>query len=323
MLRTSARKRAQEWIDISSEKDLMSCSEDGDKDSDYEQEASDKGSEDWESGGETQPQKASATVPQGDDIMLAQMETGTDQDCTDQESKDQKTAEQFRSASAPTRTKRQRKTIPIEKQRKRLQLREKVEIYKKITENHMSYKQVEENYGISRTAVKQIKRNGPELMQQLEKEGRRGTTKTVRKIPFPLIEDGVLEYFELARKNCLPVTRRSLMTMGQVIKQRLLQNHQLGAAERAEIQEFTASLHWARNVITRNGLRHVRLWGEAGSVDSAAIAQEMENLRQKLASYELKLIFNMDETGLFFKMLPRTTYLSSKEDCATTRGQKE
>ena len=90
MLRTSARKRAPEWIDISSEKDLMSCSEDGDKDSDYKQATSDEGSEDWESGGEIQPQKASATVPQGDDIMLAQMETGTDEDCTDQESKDQK-----------------------------------------------------------------------------------------------------------------------------------------------------------------------------------------------------------------------------------------
>ena len=79
MLRTSARKRAQEWIDISSEKDLMSCNEDGDKDSDYKQATSDEGSEDWESGGEIQPQKASATVPQGDNIMLAQMETGTDQ----------------------------------------------------------------------------------------------------------------------------------------------------------------------------------------------------------------------------------------------------
>ena len=95
----------------------------------------------------------------------------------------------------------------------------------------MSYKQVEENYGISRTAVKQIKRNGPELTKQLEKEGKRGTTKTVRKIPFPLIEDGVLEYFELACKNCLLITRRSLMTMGQVTKQRLLQSHQLGAAQ--------------------------------------------------------------------------------------------
>ena len=55
-------------------------------------------------------------------------------------------------------------------------------------------------------------------MKQLEKEGRRDLTKTVRKIPFPLIEDGVLEYSELTRKNCLPIIRQILMTMGQVIK---------------------------------------------------------------------------------------------------------
>ena len=67
--------------------------------------------------------------------------------------------------------------------------------------------QVEENYGISHIALKQIKRNGPELMKQLEKEGRWGTTKTVRKILFPLIEDEVLQYFELARKSCLPITK--------------------------------------------------------------------------------------------------------------------
>ena len=57
--------------------------------------------------------------------MLAQMEIGTDQDCTDQGTKDQKTAEQFRSVSAPTRIKRQCKAIAIEKQQKRLQLRER------------------------------------------------------------------------------------------------------------------------------------------------------------------------------------------------------
>ena len=60
----------------------------------------------------------------------------------------------------------------------------------------MSYKQVEENDGISCTAVKQIK-NGLELTKQLEKDGKRGTTKIVRKIPFPLIEDGVMEYLSL------------------------------------------------------------------------------------------------------------------------------
>ena len=66
----------------------MSWSEEGDKDSDYKQATIDEESEDWESGGELQPQKASATVPQGNSTMLAQMETGTDQ-----ETKDKKTEE--------------------------------------------------------------------------------------------------------------------------------------------------------------------------------------------------------------------------------------
>ena len=86
----------------------MSCS---DKDSDYKQETSDEERRGWESGGEIQLEKASATVPQGDTIMLTHIETSTYQDCTNQEMKDQKIAEQFRSASAPTRTKRQRKTM--------------------------------------------------------------------------------------------------------------------------------------------------------------------------------------------------------------------
>lgn len=65
------------------------------------------------------------------------------------------------------------------------------------------------------------------------------------------------------------------------------------------------------------------LWVQPESVDSANIAQEMERKHlKKLASFELKLIVNSDETRLFFKMLPRTAYLSSREICATTPRPK-
>ena len=47
------------------------------------------------------------------------------------------------------------KTMKIEKQWKRLHLRAMVEIYNKITEKHMSYRRVEEEYGISGVAMKQ------------------------------------------------------------------------------------------------------------------------------------------------------------------------
>ena len=60
----------------------------------------------------------------------------------------------------------------------------------------------------------------------------------------------------------------------------------------------------------------MKLWSGEESVSSAIIALEMERFRQKLASYELKLIFNVSKTQLFFKMVPRTTYLYSSKDRA-------
>ena len=54
--------------------------------------------------------------------------------------------------------------------------------------------------------MKQMKRNRPEFKKLLKKEERRETTKIVRKILFPLIEDGVLQYFELAYRSDLPIT---------------------------------------------------------------------------------------------------------------------
>ena len=59
-------------------------------------------------------------------------------------------------------------------------------------------------------------------------------------------------------------------------KKDILHSRQLGVAEQAELQEFTESLYWARNVIMHNGLGHVRLWGEARLVDRVAIAQEVD-----------------------------------------------
>ena len=60
----------------------------------------------------------------------------------------------------------------------------------------------------------------------------------------------------------------------------------------------------------------MKLWSGQESVSSAIIAHDMERFRQKLASYELKLNCNVNETRLFSKMEPWTTYLYSNEDRA-------
>ena len=50
-------------------------------------------------------------------------------------------------------------------------MRAKADVYKKITENCMSYKQVEEEYGILGATAKQMKRNGPQFKKLLKGEG--------------------------------------------------------------------------------------------------------------------------------------------------------
>ena len=77
---------------------------------------------------------------------------------------------------------------------------------------------MEDEYGIQAQLSKKMKRNRPDFKNLLKKEERRGTTKAVRKIPFPLIEDGVLQYFELACKSGLPITKRYLMTIRQAME---------------------------------------------------------------------------------------------------------
>ena len=64
------------------------------------------------------------------------------------------------------------------------------------------------------------------------------------------------------------------------------------------------------------------LHDEAGSVDADATAEGLRKVREACQEYELANIFNVDETGIFCKLLPNRTYLSHAENRKTARGTK-
>lgn len=70
---------------------------------------------------------------------------------------------------------------------------------------------------------------------------------------------------------------------------------------------------WANNFVLRNGLRSTTLHGEAGSVDPEAIEEGMAAIREMCKEYKVENVFNIDETGIFYKLLPNRTYLSKGE----------
>jgi hypothetical protein len=58
---------------------------------------------------------------------------------------------------------------------------------------------------------------------------------------------------------------------------------------------------WLQSFKKRNGIRQEKLQGEAASVDQAAIAEFLPLLRNKCSNYPSERIYNMDETGLFYR----------------------
>ena len=120
----------------------------------------------------------------------------------------------------------------------------------------------------------------------------------------------------------MPVTRDSIKSFGRSAKSTLLAAPTTSAAVKAELQDFQAGETWAKNFVKRNGIQSKRLHGEAGSVDREFIKEEMDEMKALCAKYPARFIFNVDETGIQWKLMPRRTYLSSSENRKTARGSK-
>ena len=95
----------------------------------------------------------------------------------------------------------------------------------------------------------------------------------------------------------------------------------LSSLEKAGFESFTASQQWCSKMMIAGGWNSRILHGEAGSVDVEAAEPEMEKIRAAVQEHGLEFTYNMDETGLFFKLLPNRAYVKN-EETKVARGTK-
>ena len=91
-------------------------------------------------------------------------------------------------------------------------------------------------------------------------------------------------------------------------------NKQLHAQE-ATTTPFTASSGWLWHFCNRHGIRGLRLEGEKLSADTEAsepFKKELQDVMER-EGFTLKQIYNCDETGLYYKMLPTKTLATKAE----------
>lgn len=69
---------------------------------------------------------------------------------------------------------------------------------------------------------------------------------------------------------------------------------------------FTRS-GWLRHFLARYGFRHKRAHGEVASVDHVEALKHAERIREKIRHFHPAGVYNMDETALYYKAVPRTS----------------
>jgi hypothetical protein len=89
--------------------------------------------------------------------------------------------------------------------------------------------------------------------------------------------------------------------------------------------DFKASWQWLSQFRVRRGLQKMLLHGEGNEVNKSdlGLLAALDDLYAIIAQYDPENIYNMDETGMFFCLVPRYNLLMPDEDISTTRRKKK
>lgn len=188
--------------------------------------------------------------------------------------------------------------------RKTLTLSEKEKIAEDFENSNLSKKRFAEERGIPRTTLNNIlssHRNG------------NGKRKRMRFSPYEKIEEAILQWIKMARAQNVPISC-------SVLKEKALQI----AAELGE-PDFMASNGWIQRFKVRHDLTFKTVCGEAGDVDETVLNDWNKSVLEDdiLKRYKPCDVFNVDECGLFFRLLPAKTLAFKNEKCVGGKKSKE
>ena len=127
----------------------------------------------------------------------------------------------------------------------------------------------------------------------------------MRQSEFPDVEYALRKWIETMRSRKQPISGPAIQEMA------------LRIAVKKGVPEdtFKGSKGWLARFIRRAGYKSVTLHGEGASaaINSQQCTMMLESLKQKMKNYPPEHVFNMDEVGLFYRLLPSKTYILASE----------
>ena len=212
------------------------------------------------------------------------------------------------------------------KKRRSLSLQDKFHIVKRVQDGE-KHSTIAKHFGVQRSTVSKYSSTitQQEVIQQFHQSG--AVLKKKKRIQtgkFVDIERELFSWISYHQLNS-PHFRISyeliqLHTKHIIngILERLLPLHGTSLPYVQELQAFKVSEKWVQKFCARhNVMKHI-LHGESGGVKQDIVNEGRMQVNQEVQSYPLNSIYNIDETGLFYRLLPNTTLASQ-----AVRGMKQ
>lgn len=182
-----------------------------------------------------------------------------------------------------------------------------------ITEIESGRKQsaVAVTYSIAKTTVNTIWADREKIKRAYETSPT-NNRKRLRTATYEDVEEAVLKWFQTARSQNVPIN-------GQLMREKALT-----FANKLNHESFQCSGGWLDRFKARHGVVFRTICGEAAAVDDSVVATWLEkSLPQVIAAYEPRDIFNADETGVFYRLLPDKTLCFKNDTCHGGKQSKE
>ena len=130
-------------------------------------------------------------------------------------------------------------------------------------------------------------------------------------LQFDGIDEVVYQWYSLARQRQVPVTGP------------MLQEEALKIAEALGNEVFKASNRWLEWFKCRHNLKQFVISGEVASVSNTAVAGWLEQMKELAREYSKEDVWNVDESGCFFRALPDRTLAEKKTICKGDKKAKQ
>ena len=170
--------------------------------------------------------------------------------------------------------------------------------------------------GFSRSTVATIIKDKERILEAVKGSAPMKATMITKQRSGLIIEMErlLVMWLEDQNQRRIPV---SLMLIQEKAR-RLFETLKSQKGEGSASEEFAASKGWFNRFKARANLHNLKVQGEAASADTEAASVFPEALAAIIreGGYSAQQIFNVDETGLFWKRMPNRTYIAKEEKTA-------